>query len=275
MRYSNKQSCHPEAEGGLARLYASDVPRIHREIVEEARRFAEEARDEIVASMMATIADRARFADRYLMSLELTHVAVDAAWDVPPMPLASVCPSPDGVIVYSGGLPEVAGPEGLPLPTASGKVRPLVVAWNHLGEELFLTGWAHIEADGFRRWVPVMSDRVHDPKQISDPDSYRAGANAALCALMMSTWQLMRLPVVTSTTSAPPPVARKRGRAPRTERVRVLKLSELQSAERGRWIPAPKGPHEGLDQPAWGWVPPQHLLDEDHDAARFTWPGDA
>lgn len=272
MRYSNRPAGHPGASGGIARLYASDVPGIHQEIVEEARRLTVEAGSSFVAGAMGAVVEGARSADRYLVSRELAHVVVDAARDVPATALAGVCPSLDGVLVYSGGLPEVDGPGPAPLPTLSGKIAPLAVTWTHVEGELSLVGWAHVEADAFDSWVPAMGDRIHDPTVASDPDSYLAAGNGALCALVMSTWQLMRTSVARLTTSGPPPAARKRGRrAEKSRPVQVLELSEQAPATRGRWV-AGESREEGGGAP-WEWVPPQHLSAEEgqREARQFVW----
>lgn len=262
----------------------SDVPRIHREIAGEARRLVRSDGDtatlgdvgatptQRVTNTLHAIADRARFADRFLVSAEMTRVAVDAARDIPPMLVTEAQPSFDGALVYAGGLPPV------PVPTAPGAtLTPEVLVWTRANRVPVLTLWARTKVDGRPRWVCPVIAEISDPEEVTDPDEFARPVSGSTYALAMATWHLMTMPTVAEQrTSGPPVGSGRRGKGVaggrQDQQVKVVELRRLarkghddemtggggrsyrhQWIVRGHWRQQPVG--EGRRQRRTTWVP--------------------
>lgn len=251
------------------------IPKLFRELVQAARAIhSDDQGDPALEAPMAALAamvERARFADLFLASEDMTRMAVDAARDVPPMLVAEAQPSFDGALFFSDGLPP------LRLEQIDGHVECSVLTWTRARGVPVLMLWVHVPdgpAAGRPTWAPVVLAEISDPDEVVDPDAFELAQSGSAYALAMSAWHLMSIPTVAQvrpTSQLGPKIGAGRTREP-DRTVKVVELRRLarkavpeepgedsqrvyrhQWVVRGHWRQQPIG--KGRQERRTTWVP--------------------
>lgn len=243
--------------------YAPDLaPRFDDAMIDRSRRHAR------------IWADRAQFAELWMVTSDMRDAALDAARDVPPVALAGAWPSRAGVIAYDGGLPTIEVP-GI----VTG--RPSVLRWCADDTRAYLALEARQEdldsvavPMGPRDlgWITLCQVAVpHDEllvlDEIGDADAVR------MISLALATWILAETPTVAEQrdTTQPGPKTGHGGRRDAPRKVKVVELRRLRRAPaekgddtdgtgrvyrhqwvvRGHWRQQPHGPRRSLRRTTW------------------------
>lgn len=151
----------------------------------------------LLASAQA-IREREDFFELYLVSKDMTEVAVDAARDVPAQILAEHRPCASGLMAFSGGLPATPHPEHPQI-----IVRPEVLTWTQDAHQAYLILWARpsvnpdlgaLPVPAEMTWLRTLSCEIplHESFQWED---YRP-QTVNMVSLALATWMLMDIPTV-------------------------------------------------------------------------------
>lgn len=243
-------------------------------------REAEAAADRDLAAGVLSymnLANRLGDAHLYLVTQQMTRMAVDAARDVPAgQRFDEVWPHRTGIMAFSGGLPPVETPAGF-------EVSPSVLTWCIDIDTIYFQLWAfpgsspefakHAEVAGIPM-VPIASCQ-HPWGEWDDAawDGYRPHS-VRMMSLALSAWTLMQMPTVAETVTRTEAGAKLRsGKRDLPREVKVIDMRRLarkprpedgeegdgkrtythQWVVRGHWRQQPVG--KGRSERRTTWVP--------------------
>lgn len=268
----------------LPEIRPSQMPKLRAELLRSNRAIQESLlataaagnRSEMIAGLAFSaraLAQREDFVELYLVSAQMTPVAVDAARDVPEQIIAARRPCSTGLLAFSGGLPPTPHPAD---PTVT--ARPEVITWTQDAEEAFVILWcrtsqlpAHAVGANPPTWARVGSCQVplHEPYDWAD---YTPGT-VNLLSLLLSTWMLMDIPTVVEARQST--VAGPRGKGGKRGLPRVVKTVDLRRLARK---PLPEDTEAGENTKrsyAHQWVVRGHWRNQPvgpaHQDRRTTW----
>lgn len=227
-----------------------------------------EDRRQVPAIMYSALEQQMPLTELYLVSRDMTVMAVDGARDVPDATsLASAWPAPIGLMAFTGGLPPVH-----PKWAAGQPIVPRLLLWCPMptGAQCILQMWGRREGGEDQPVAAVIVPDMTAPLSFDDHLSEDA---IRMQSLALSAWVQMQTPTmadVTERTESGPKIGSGRRRdVPRT--VRVVELRRLarkpveptadsgreyhhQWVVRGHWRQQPYGP--GRAQRRTTWIPP-------------------
>lgn len=253
---------------------------------------ASDAEEQEMGAVDATLAlaQRVQFADLFLVTEQMTHLAVDAARDVPAgQRLAAVMPARTGIMAFSGGLPAMTDAGGLPGVTFT----PSVLTWATETETTYVALWVHVPSHPHLRewplfkgstWVCVASSEA--PSGIDETGVMAAGrwnelaptwddyrpATVRMMSLALAAWHLMQMPTVADTVARTEAGA-KLGNGKR-DAAREVKVIDMRRLARK---PSPEDSEDGDRKRTYThqWVVRGHWrqqpVGKGHSERRTTW----